>query len=49
MNEFKLPKSLGDDEKETLLSQLQNLIEQTYSVEKESSPLQTLITSFKAL
>ena len=35
MNEFKLPKSLGDDEKETLLSQLQNLIEQTYSVEKE--------------
>jgi len=35
MNEFKLPKSLRDDEKEILLSQLQNLIEQTYSVEKE--------------
>jgi len=35
MNEFKLPKTLKDDEKETLLSQLQNLIEQTYSVEKE--------------
>jgi signal transduction histidine kinase len=35
MNEFKLPASMNEEEKQTLLSQLENLIEQTYSVEKE--------------
>ncbi|MCF6200891.1 MAG: two-component sensor histidine kinase, partial [Hydrogenimonas sp.] len=35
MNEFQLPSSMKESEKETLLAQLQSLIEQTYSVEKE--------------
>ncbi len=35
MNEFKLPSSMKESEKETLLKQLESLIEQTYSVEKE--------------
>jgi len=35
MNEFKLPASMKEEEKLTLLSQLENLIQQTYSVEKE--------------
>ncbi len=35
MNEFKLPSSMKKSEKETLLNQLESLIEQTYSVEKE--------------
>ncbi|WP_201353493.1 sensor histidine kinase [Hydrogenimonas urashimensis] len=35
MNEFKLPESMNEEEKLTLLSQLESLIEQTYSVEKE--------------
>ena len=35
MNDFKLPESMNSKEKEILLNQLQNLIEQTFSVEKE--------------
>ncbi|WP_456322384.1 sensor histidine kinase [Hydrogenimonas sp.] len=35
MNEFKLPTSMKTEEKATLLQQLESLIEQTYSVEKE--------------
>ncbi|BDY13861.1 sensor histidine kinase [Hydrogenimonas cancrithermarum] len=46
MNEFKLPASMKEDEKQTLLSQLENLIEQTYSVEKEYI---TLTSSYNQL
>ncbi len=35
MNGFKLPSSMKKSEKDTLLNQLESLIEQTYSVEKE--------------
>ncbi len=35
MNEFKLPSSMKESEQKTLLRQLESLIEQTYSVEKE--------------
>ncbi len=35
MNEFKLPSSMKESEQKTLLKQLESLIEQTYSVERE--------------
>ena len=46
MNELKLPASMNEEEKQTLLSQLESLIEQTYNVEKEYI---TLTTSYNHL
>jgi signal transduction histidine kinase len=49
MNEFKLPASMKEDEKELLLAQLENLIEQTYSVEKEYIALTSSYNQLQSL
>ncbi len=49
MNEFTLPSSIQKSEKETLLSQLESLIEQTYSVEKEYIALTSSYNQLQSL
>jgi len=49
MNEFKLPSSMNEEEKETLLSQLESLIDQTYSVEKEYIALTSAYNQLQSL
>ena len=49
MNEFRLPASMNEEEKSTLLAQLENLIEQTYSVEKEYIALTSSYNQLQSL
>ncbi|WP_456450489.1 sensor histidine kinase [Hydrogenimonas sp.] len=49
MNEFELPSSMNEEEKNTLLSQLENLIQQTYSVEKEYIALTSSYNQLQSL
>jgi two-component system NtrC family sensor kinase len=49
MKDFKLPESMQADEKATLLQQLQSLIEQTYSVEKEYVALRSSYNQLQGL
>ncbi len=49
MNDFKLPESMNEKEKQTLLSQLENLIQQTYNVEKEYIALTNSYNQLQAL
>ncbi|BBG66123.1 flagellar sensory histidine kinase FlgS [Hydrogenimonas sp.] len=49
MNEFSLPSSMKEGEKETLLTQLESLIEQTYNVEKEYIALTNSYNQLQAL
>jgi len=49
MNEFKLPSSMKESEQKTLLRQLESLIEQTYSVEKEYISLTSSYNQLQSL
>ena len=49
MNDFTLPSSMNEKEKQTLLSQLENLIQQTYNVEKEYIALTSSYNQLQAL
>ncbi|WP_353662910.1 ATP-binding protein [Hydrogenimonas sp. SS33] len=49
MNDFTPPSSMNEEEKQTLLAQLESLIEQTYSVEKEYIALTGSYNQLQAL
>ncbi len=49
MNDFKLPSTMEPGEKETLLTQLESLIEQTYNVEKEYIALTSSYNQLQSL
>ncbi|WP_457596644.1 sensor histidine kinase [Hydrogenimonas sp.] len=49
MKDFELPASMDEDQKQTLLAQLENLIEQTYNVEKEYIALTGAYNQLQAL
>ncbi len=49
MKEFELPSAMDETQKETLLQQLENLIAQTYSVEKEYVALRSSYNQLQSL